>query len=100
MVQYYGRKIPQQVDIDYSRKSGPLTHIHQGVVEETARLENGGPGLPGEKLSAPPGGPGKALPAPAAAPPPAGGTAAPPEPSGGEDSPAPPPDAPDLGDQP
>lgn len=66
MVQFYGKKRDFNVDIDYSRKPGPLTRIHQGVVEETARIENGGPGLPGEGMSAPPGGPGRAAPVPPA----------------------------------
>jgi general secretion pathway protein D len=108
MVQFYGRKFPYQVDVDYSRKPGPLTLIHAGVVEETARLENGGPGLPGQGMSSPPGGPGKAQPAlPAdrervkpAAPP--AETAPPPRmpPAEPEELPTPTePAPPDLGDQ-
>ena len=42
MVQFYGKKRDYKIDIDYSRKPGPLSRIHQGVVEETARIENGG----------------------------------------------------------
>jgi general secretion pathway protein D len=51
---FYGKKNPYKVEIDYSRKPGPLARIHQGVVEETSRAENGGPGLPGEGVTAPP----------------------------------------------
>jgi general secretion pathway protein D len=62
MVQFYGKKREFNVDIDYSRKPGPLSKIHQGVSEETSRIENGGPGLPGEGMSTPPAGPGQAVP--------------------------------------
>jgi general secretion pathway protein D len=64
LVQFYGKKREYNVDIDWSRKPGPLSRLHQGVVEETSRIENGGPGLPGEGMSTPPSGPGQA-PAPA-----------------------------------
>jgi general secretion pathway protein D len=85
--QFYGKKSPYTVDIDYSRKPGPLARLHQGVVEETARAENGGPGLPGEGVTTPPGAPvtrpGRTEPAPPAAPapesPPAQPPAAPPD---------------------
>jgi len=36
--------------IDYDRKPGPFARIQRGVEEEMARIENGGPGSPGEKL--------------------------------------------------
>jgi general secretion pathway protein D len=62
MVQFYGKKRDYHVDIDFSRKPGPLSRIHQGVVEETSRIENGGPGLPGEGVSTPPGGRGQGVP--------------------------------------
>jgi general secretion pathway protein D len=64
MVQFYGKKREYKVNIDYSRKPGPLSRIHRGVIEETSRIENGGPGLPGEGMSVPPGGPGQAVPPP------------------------------------
>ena len=62
MVQFYGKKREYNVDVDFSRKPGPLARIHQGVQEETSRIENGGPGLPGEGMSTPPAGPGQAVP--------------------------------------
>jgi len=53
-LQFYGRRRDFKVDVDFARKAGPLTHLHQVVVEETTKLENGGKGLPGEGLSTPP----------------------------------------------
>jgi general secretion pathway protein D len=83
-MQFYGRRRDFQVDVDFSRKAGPLTRVHQGVVEETSRLENGGKGLPGEGAATPP------EPAPEA---PSGRPAAPTAPPG-DDAPPPPPAAP------
>ena len=43
--QFYGKRKGYEPDIDFSRKASPLSRLHQGVVEETSRAENGGPGL-------------------------------------------------------
>jgi general secretion pathway protein D len=55
MQAFYGRQSSYEVDVDFTRKSGPYAHIRAGVAQETAKLENGGPGGPGETLIAPPG---------------------------------------------
>jgi general secretion pathway protein D len=74
--QFYGGKGPQyNIYVDYARKAGPYTKVHRDVETETLKLENGGPGAPGEG-SVSPGGrgvppaapPGSAAPAPAPAP--------------------------------
>ncbi|HTN50968.1 MAG TPA: type II secretion system secretin GspD [Anaeromyxobacter sp.] len=88
--QFYGRQPAYDVDVDFSRKTGPTTKLHSAVMEETSKLENGGPGLPGERVTAPPGGRGAAVPPPPAAyPAPAPATPAP--------RPAPPPPAQEEG---
>lgn len=51
--QFYGRQPSYEVDIDFGRKAGPYSKIHQGVEEETRRLENGGEGLPDERMTRP-----------------------------------------------
>jgi general secretion pathway protein D len=51
--QFYGKKSGLRVDVDYSRKSSPLSRIHQGVTEESSKIQNGGPGLPGEGMTTP-----------------------------------------------
>jgi general secretion pathway protein D len=66
--QFYGRQPAYQVPIDFTRKAGPFTKMHAGVVEESSRLENGGRGGPGERVISP-GGEGAAPPAPGGAPP-------------------------------
>jgi general secretion pathway protein D len=52
--QFYGRQPQYQVDVDFSKKAGPYSRIRRGLVEESSRLENGGPGAPGEVLVSPP----------------------------------------------
>jgi len=95
--QFYGRQPGYSVDVDFSRKAGPYARMRQGVEEETQRLQNGGPGLPGEKLTAPPGGPDAAKqtpapPVPVPVPAPPGGPATPGNGTPlGRDVPAPPP---------
>ncbi|GAO02525.1 type II secretion system secretin GspD [Anaeromyxobacter sp. PSR-1] len=54
--QFYGRQPRYDVDVDFSRKTGPYSRLRQGVSQETSRIENGGGGAPGEYLSAPPAG--------------------------------------------
>ncbi|HEX9050436.1 MAG TPA: type II secretion system secretin GspD, partial [Anaeromyxobacter sp.] len=51
--QFYGRQPSYQVEIDFSRKSGPFAKLHAGVVEETSKLENGGRGGPGDRIVVP-----------------------------------------------
>ena len=58
--QFYGRQPAFEVSTDFARKAGPYTKMHSGVVEEAAKLDNGGPGGPGERLTAPPAGRGTA----------------------------------------
>jgi general secretion pathway protein D len=54
--QFYGKKPGYEVAIDYARKAGPYTKVHHDVETETLKLENGGPGAPGERSVTPPGG--------------------------------------------
>jgi len=61
--QFYGRQPKFAVDIDYTRKAGPYARIRAGVAEESLKLENGGPGGPGEGFTAPPGAPRSGPPA-------------------------------------
>jgi general secretion pathway protein D len=61
---FYGTKAKYDVAIEWDRKAGPFARIHRAVNEETQRLENGGPGLPGEGMTQPKGA------APTATPPP------------------------------
>lgn len=75
--QFYGPQPAYEVTTDFARKSGPFAKLHGGVVEEASRLENGGTGRPGERVTVPPGGPvggpigrPERSEAPAAAPPP------------------------------
>jgi general secretion pathway protein D len=53
--QFYGRQPAYDVGIDFTRKAGPYARLHAGVVEETSKLENGGRGAPGERVTSPPG---------------------------------------------
>jgi len=75
--QFYGQVPGYDVAIDFSRKPGPLARMTQVLNKEALRLENGGPGVAGEKLISPQGGPRVPLP-PAG--PPSGGATAPPAP--------------------
>jgi general secretion pathway protein D len=74
--QFYGRQPAFEVSVDFARKAGPFAKLRAGVNEETAKLENGGPGSPDERFTRPPG----------EEPPPPGGRPSP-------RAPAPPPDA-------
>ena len=51
--QFYGASTSYDVAIDFERKSGPLARLAQIINKEMNRLENGGPGAPGEKLISP-----------------------------------------------
>ncbi|MBX7113347.1 MAG: type II secretion system secretin GspD [Myxococcaceae bacterium] len=72
--QFYGQVGTYDVAIDFSRKAGPLAKMTQVLNKEMNKLENGGPGSPGEKLILP------------------GGTAAPTNPAPTPASPAPSPE--------
>jgi len=74
--QFYGGGSNYKVFIDYDRKAGPYTKVRKDVETETLKIENGGPGAPGEgstgpggRGAPPPAGPGREAP-PAATPPP------------------------------
>lgn len=51
--QFYGQVAGYDVPVDFSRKAGPLGRIRQGVLNEEQKLENGGPGSPGERVVRP-----------------------------------------------
>lgn len=51
--QFYGQVTGYDVAIDFSRKAGPIARMTQILNKESQRLENGGPGSPGEKLIQP-----------------------------------------------
>jgi general secretion pathway protein D len=65
---FYGKQSKFDVTVEWDRKAGPFARIHRAVQEETLRLENGGPGLPGEGMTRPSA-------APAGSPPPPPGPA-------------------------
>ena len=54
--QFYGQVAGYDVAVDFSRKPGPLSRMNQSVLREQQRLENGGPGSPGERMIKPGGG--------------------------------------------
>lgn len=45
---FYGTSPEYEVPIDFARKAGPLALLARDVEQEMQRLENGGPGAPGE----------------------------------------------------
>lgn len=51
--QFYGQTTGYDVAIDFSRKPGPLARMTQIINKESTKLENGGLGVPGEKLITP-----------------------------------------------
>jgi general secretion pathway protein D len=51
--QFYGRQPAFEVEIDFSRKAGPYARMRAGVAEEQSRIENGGRGGPGERVTPP-----------------------------------------------
>jgi general secretion pathway protein D len=66
--QFYGQVPGYDVAVDFTRKPGPLTRMNQSVLREQQKLENGGPGTPGERMIRPggsmvPGRPGMQAPA-------------------------------------
>jgi len=50
MRRFYADDAEKRRFIDYDRKPGPFARIQRGVGEELGKIENGGPGSPGEKL--------------------------------------------------
>jgi general secretion pathway protein D len=62
--EFYGQIPGYDVAIDFSRKAGPIAKLGQKVQHEEMRLENGGPGLPGERILRPRGDVGGELPPP------------------------------------
>jgi general secretion pathway protein D len=50
---FYGQVPGYDVAIDFGRKSGPVARVAQMIRQEEQKLENGGPGLPGERMITP-----------------------------------------------
>jgi general secretion pathway protein D len=50
MEAFYGVYAPAAGPVDYERKQGPYGAMHLRLKEEMMRVENGGPGLPGESI--------------------------------------------------
>ncbi|MCP3097683.1 type II secretion system secretin GspD [Myxococcus sp. K15C18031901] len=65
--QFYGQVPGHDVAVDFSRKPGPLSRMNQAVLRERQRVENGGPGVQGERVIGPSS--GRASPAPSSQPP-------------------------------
>jgi general secretion pathway protein D len=94
--EFYGQVPGYDVPIDFARKAGPLARMNQVVMREEMKVENGGPGLPGEQIFRPgaptpgqqrtPVPPGGTIP-PSGTPPPPGSAA--PAPGGPATTPAP-----------
>jgi general secretion pathway protein D len=53
--QFYGRSPAYQVEVDFARKAGPFARMRAGVIEESSRLEYGGSGRAGERITTPGG---------------------------------------------
>ncbi|MGZ6098308.1 MAG: type II secretion system secretin GspD [Myxococcaceae bacterium] len=51
--EFYGQVPGYDVPIDFGRKPGPLGKANQLVMREELKVENGGPGLPGESVIRP-----------------------------------------------
>jgi general secretion pathway protein D len=51
--EFYGQVPGYDVPIDFGRKPGPLAKMNQIVMREELKVENGGPGLPGEQIFRP-----------------------------------------------
>jgi general secretion pathway protein D len=51
--EFYGQVPGYDVPIDFGRKPGPLAKMNQIVLREEMKIENGGPGLPGEQVFRP-----------------------------------------------
>ncbi|WP_224249438.1 type II secretion system secretin GspD [Hyalangium gracile] len=53
--EFYGQVPGYDVAVDFSRKPGPLSRMNQSMLREQQRVENGGPGSPGERVIKPSG---------------------------------------------
>ncbi len=96
---FYGRQPGYDVGIDFARKTGPYGRLRREVLEETSKVENGGPGGPTERLVTPAGASTVRAPSsPAEIPGDAGPPAAPPAPQepDGPDQIEPQPDLPEA----
>jgi len=71
--EFYGQVPGYDVAVDFSHKTGPLGKMNQSVIREQRKVENGGPGTPGERVIQPSPGPSSPAPnAPAPGSPPPG----------------------------
>jgi general secretion pathway protein D len=77
--QFYGQVAGYDVPVDFERKTGPLGRMRRTVLTEEQKVENGGPGMPGDRVLRPSSG----APAPSPAPSPGASTVAPGEVSPG-----------------
>lgn len=50
---FYGKSSKYDIAVEWDRKAGPFARIRRAVGEEAMKLENGGPGLPGEGMTGP-----------------------------------------------
>lgn len=53
--QFLGRQRGYEVPIDYTHKAGPLAKMFKTLDVEAKKVENGGPGVPGQKVITPKG---------------------------------------------
>jgi general secretion pathway protein D len=53
--EFYGQVPGYDVAVDFSRKPGPLSRMNQSLIREQQKVENGGPGSPGERVIKPGG---------------------------------------------
>lgn len=60
---FYGQVPGYEVAVDFTRKRGPLSEIGFTLRREQMKVENGGPGMPGERVIGPAGGAPTQLPA-------------------------------------
>jgi general secretion pathway protein D len=64
--EFYGQVPGYESSVDFTRKAGPLARLNQAVLREEQKVENGGPGAPGDRLIEPMGGSRPERPAPEA----------------------------------
>jgi general secretion pathway protein D len=50
ITRYFGATDQYQAEVDYSHKHGPLSVLIRSIRDEMLRVENGGPGAPGERV--------------------------------------------------
>ncbi|QRO00501.1 type II secretion system secretin GspD [Archangium violaceum] len=102
--QFYGQVAGYDVPVDFTRKAGPLSRMRQVLYTEQSKVENGGPGLPGERVIRPEGSQAPAGPSSAGSAPTRAGEVPPPQegsvsPVPSEEPPVQPPPAPPAEDQ-